>query len=67
MSQPLTVALPPGFELAGGYTITLAAVDATTGADVAGVTVSNVMLEVDTTHGSSEVLPPVLLLYKDRG
>lgn len=40
MAAPLTAALPEGLVLDAGYTVTLDAVDPTTGAPVAGVVVS---------------------------
>jgi hypothetical protein len=50
---PLTVALPPGLDLRGGCIIRLAALDAATGNEVAGVKVSNITLEVDDIGGGS--------------
>jgi hypothetical protein len=47
MAQPLTVALPPNLDLGAGYIIRVTALDAATGADVAGVNVSNITFEVD--------------------
>jgi hypothetical protein len=41
VAQPLTASLPEALVLDAGYTITLDAVDPTTGAPVAGVVVSN--------------------------
>ena len=52
MSQPLTVALPPGLALWGDCEIRVTALNPTTGNEVAGVQVSNVTLEVDQTVGS---------------
>ncbi len=40
----LTAAMPEGLDLPDGYVLTWAAIDPVTGADVAGVTVSNVSL-----------------------
>lgn len=40
MAAPLTASLPEGLLLDHGYTITLAAVDPTTGAPVAGVQIT---------------------------
>ena len=51
MSQPLTVALPPGLDLWGDCEIQVTALNATTGAVVTGVQVSNVTLEVDQVAG----------------
>lgn len=44
MAQKLTAALPPDFDLGANFVVRLAAVDPTTGANVSGVTVSNVAL-----------------------
>lgn len=44
MSQPLIAPLPPDLDLPDGYIVTWAAIDATTGADVAGVVVSGVSI-----------------------
>jgi hypothetical protein len=52
VAQPLIVALPPGLSLGGGCTITVTALDPSTGNVVAGVNVSNVTIEVDQTMGS---------------
>ena len=44
MSAPLTGPIPADLDLPDGYVVTWAAVDPTTGADVAGVVVSNVSI-----------------------
>lgn len=63
MAQPLIVAMPPGIEMKGGYTVALTAVDPTTGAEVAGVDVSNVAFQVDLFDPAGpHRLPTVLLL-----
>jgi len=65
MSQPLIVPLPPGLDLEAGCTIRVTAVDPTTGAGVAGVTVKNMMIEADQLKGTKEdLIPPVLLLRR---
>ena len=46
MPAPQKVSLPPWFELSDGMQIVVTAVDATTGAAVSGVTVSNVSIDV---------------------
>jgi hypothetical protein len=63
MAQPLIVSLPPGLVLSGGYTISVDALDPSTGATVAGVKVSHVTLEVDLlSQGQAESIGAVLLL-----
>jgi hypothetical protein len=62
VSQPLIVALPPDLRLPGGYTFEITALDPTTGANVAGVTISDVHIQVEQTGGVVTGLPPVLLL-----
>ncbi len=44
MSVPLIAALPGDMDLPDGYIVTWAAIDPTTGADVAGVKVSGVSM-----------------------
>ena len=46
------VALPPGLELSGAYTISVTALDAATGNVVTNVNVSDVTIEVELTSGS---------------
>ena len=48
MTAPSDASLPPFFELSDGMQVRVTAVDATTGATVAGVVVSGVSLSVDT-------------------
>jgi hypothetical protein len=62
MAQPLTVALPPGLELWGDCVIRVTALDAATGDEVAGVTVSDVTLEVDQTGGGDLAYGPFMLV-----
>lgn len=53
MSAPVTAALPPKLVLAAGSVIRVTALDPTTGATVAGVTLTNVSLYVrNTTTGA---------------
>jgi hypothetical protein len=47
MAAPQINPLPPFFEMADGYQIIVTALDATTGATVSGVVVSNVSIDVD--------------------
>ena len=44
MSVPLVASMPPDLDLPDGYVVTWAAIDPTTGSDVAGVVVSGVSL-----------------------
>ena len=44
MSQPLVAPVPPILDLPDGYVVEWSAVDPSTGADVAGVVVSNVSI-----------------------
>ena len=62
MSQPLTVALPPGLALWGDCEIRVTALSPTTGNEVAGVQVSNVTLEVEQTAGGALDFGPFLLV-----
>lgn len=48
MAQALTGGIPPGLDLDGGYIIQFTAVDATTGAVLTSVTVSDAALLVDS-------------------
>lgn len=47
MAQKLTAGLPQDLDLAEAYTIRFAAIDPTTGAAVAGVTVTNAQIVAD--------------------
>ena len=69
MTQPLTVALPPGLSLGGGCTVTVTALDPATGNVVTGVNVSNVTLEVEQTAGSEAdlVVGPFMLVVGPEG
>ena len=44
MAQPLTAPMPPDLDLPDGYVVEWAAINPTTGADVAGVVVSGVSI-----------------------
>jgi hypothetical protein len=54
MAQPLTVALPPNLVMTDGWVVTIAAVDATTGADVTGVTITEALIQVDNIGPTSD-------------
>ena len=56
MAKPLIVPLPSGLQLWGDCEIRVTALDPTTGAEVTGVKVSNVTLEVDQTAGGPDDL-----------
>ena len=64
MAQPLTAALPPDLRLWGGCTFSITALNPTTGAAVAGVTVSDVHIEVEQTagFGGELLLGPFMLV-----
>ena len=57
MAAKLTSPMPENLILGDGYTIRFAAVDPTTGADVSGVTVTNVNIDGDT-QGTDASIPP---------
>jgi len=44
VAEPLKAAMPPALDLPDGYIVEWAAIDATTGADVAGVVVGDVSI-----------------------
>lgn len=52
MAKPLTVAFPPDLILTDGWVVTIAAVDPTTGADVAGVRITEALLQVEALGGT---------------
>lgn len=56
MAKPLTIALPPEIDLWDGCTIRVTALNATTGATVSGVEVSDVTLQVVQTAGEVAAL-----------
>jgi hypothetical protein len=56
MAQPLTVALPPNLHLAGNYTISVGALDPSTGGINTDVAVSNVTLHVQLESGEESQL-----------
>jgi hypothetical protein len=67
MAQPLTVSFPPDLLITDGWLVTIAAVDPTTGADVAGVTITEALMQVenitgtDLSSGAFKMLNPVLI------
>ena len=63
-AQPLTAAMPPDMDLPDGYIVRFNAIDATTGAAVANVVVSQVSIfgtRLGTPGGADATYPPVLL------
>ena len=52
MAEPLTAALAPGRDLGGGYTVQVVALDATTGAVLTGLQVTDAVLVVDNIGGT---------------
>lgn len=67
MSQPITAGIPADCDLPDGYIVEWAAIDPTTGADVAGVKVSNVSLfgtklGVGSTGNGTYTAGPYLLV-----
>ena len=67
MTAPSDASLPPFFDLSDGMQVKVTAVDATTGATVAGVVVSGVSLSVDpaVTASESELQAPSPLLVPE--
>jgi hypothetical protein len=57
VAQPLIAPMPKDLDLGGGFVLRITAVDPTTGAQVTGVKVSNVVMTVDPISGAIE--PPV--------
>ena len=57
MAAPLTASLPEALVLDAGYTITLDAVDPTTGAPVAGVVVSDATVTAAETGARRKLEP----------
>ena len=51
MSQPLLVPFPPDLVLTDGWVVTIAAVNPTTGADVAGVRITEALIQVEVLEG----------------
>lgn len=63
MAQKLTANMPEGLVIGDGYILRWRAVDPTTGADVAGVVVSNVNVAVDAAGSviPGDVGNPILI------
>ena len=55
MAAPQQAPLPPFFEMSDGMTIRVTAIDPTTGATVAGVSVSSVSIDVDPADVAAAV------------
>ena len=61
MAAPQIAPLPPDFELASGMQVVVTAIDAATGATVAGVIVAGVSIDVDTfTSGTTDNTVPIV-------
>ena len=58
MAIPLKDKLPPFFTLADGMRLVITALDATTGATVSGVTISQVSVDVDQGETVAPESPP---------
>lgn len=56
MAAPYTLPLPPELYLSGGYVIRLTALNATTGAVVPSVNISNASFQVELTSGDAAAL-----------
>ena len=70
MAAPIKAPLPLGLDLGDAYTIRIAAVSPTTGADVAGVVISDVSILCDTIKGEPDRPPepdPPLLAHEPQG
>ena len=65
MARPLVAGLAPDIVLAPGYVLRVTALDPSSGAVVAGVTVSDVSLQVQTIESEAEVAvpPPIAPLF----
>jgi hypothetical protein len=53
MAQPLSLAMPPDLVFADGYKIRVVALDPTTGAAVAPVTLQNVTFQIEVLSGDT--------------
>jgi len=70
MAAPQNVSLPPFFFMSDGMQIVVTALDAATGNTVAGVTVANVSVDVDSQTAAvaeDELPPPSPLLIPEDG
>jgi hypothetical protein len=59
MAAPMNAPLAPYFSLGAGYTVRFTALDATTGAEVAAVVISNATLSVDQAESQNFTLEPI--------
>jgi hypothetical protein len=51
VAAPVKTAMPPAVIIGATYTLRIAALDAATGSDVAGVKCSNIMIEIENLGG----------------
>jgi hypothetical protein len=58
MAAPQIVSLPPFFQMSDGMHVVVTAIDATTGAVVPNVIVSDVSIDVDTDEGAPPIAAP---------
>jgi len=58
VAVPLVAGLAPGITLTSGYIVKLIAVDPTTGANVTGVVVNNISMQVSTADPPEDLPPP---------
>lgn len=58
MAAPQIVPLPPFFQMSDGMKVVVTAIDATTGAVVSGVVVSNVSIDVDPDTSDQDATIP---------
>lgn len=67
MAKKITASFPPGIDLGASYIVRLTAISPTTGALVAGVTISNISILADTVtpldQTPGDVLPDVSPLF----
>ena len=63
MAKVQVAALPPNLDLSAGYTIRVNAIDPTTGAQVTGVTITDLAIQVTDVTGNLnlDVQNPILL------
>lgn len=61
MALPIKTGFPDALVLSENYTVILRAVDPTTGADVAGVVISEAVIQGDNLLDTGEGQPPVTI------
>ena len=65
MAQPINVGMPQNVDIPPGYTLRVTAINPTSGAQVAGVVVDQVVIEAsgdgDLSSGNFAVANPILL------